>query len=337
MDILGPANARNAVTQRPDDDRSFGANDTWWKDCSSPTANDGTKWRSAPLNSLVAQLRSLIRGNGNTALSAPVVIEDNSDTMLLTGVQQLIQRGQTVFAQTDSGSADALVATLSPAPVEYKAGQRFTLKKINAPNATTSPTINVNGLGPRTIVDRRGQVLAPGDLPGSAFLDLEVDSATVRFLGIVSADLGVIGTLRNVQKFSTSARVSMSGTSGNGYIVAPWSPGTYVKQSATSLLFVLATFPTFTGGPTGSAQGTLNVGGTPLIFIPSNNNSSLSFGQGSLIQTLSGIGAGALPLSLAFQRNDATPWTGSFCFNNTDSGSYPLVTTATIIMAELGV
>lgn len=337
LDIIGPANAPNATTVRPTDTRTFGAADTWVKDCSSPSANDGTKVQAGFVNGLLGQLRNLIRGNGQTAGSVDIVTQDNTDdSMALKAIQQLIQRGQMLYAD-DSGTADALVVALSPAAAEYKKGMAFRVKKGNAPNATTAPTINANTLGNATIVDRRGQPLAPGDLPANAILELECDGTNVRFLGIVSADLGVIGTLRNVQKFSTSARVHMSGSSGNSYTVNPWNPGTYVKQSATSLLVIWATFPTFTDSSTGSAQGTLTVGGTPLIFIPSNNNASLSFGQGALIQTLPGLGAGPLALSVSFQRNDATAWTGSFCFNNTDSGSYPLVTTATIILGELGI
>ena len=40
-DIVGPANAPNAVTARPADTRSFGALDSWFKDCTSALSNDG--------------------------------------------------------------------------------------------------------------------------------------------------------------------------------------------------------------------------------------------------------------------------------------------------------
>ncbi len=337
IDLFGPASAPGAVTVRPSESRSFGAADTFFKDCSSPDLDDGTEFQAATFNQWLANMRAIVRANGQTGAGADVVTYDNADdNLLLKAMLQLMQRNQPNYA-ADTGTADALAVAPSPAFAEYKAGMRLLVKKSAADNATTAPVINVSGLGNIPVVDRRGNVLAKGDLPASAILDLEFDGTSARMLGVVSADLAALRSLTNVKQFSTSTRVHMAGAAGNAYTVNPWNPGNYVKQSPTSLLMIWATFPTFTDSPTGSAQGTLNVGGTPLVFIPSNNNSALSFGQGAIIQTLAGIGAGSLALSLTFQRNDSTAWTGSFCFNGSDSASYPAATTATIIMGELGV
>src|SRR3954469_2941599 len=99
LDILGPANAPNSVTSRPTDDRAFGTTDTWFKDCSSGVANDGTKLKAAFMNAVAGAFRALIRGNGNTASAVPVVTENNADDgMALKAIQHLIQRGQPQYA-----------------------------------------------------------------------------------------------------------------------------------------------------------------------------------------------------------------------------------------------
>ena len=105
-DILGPADAPNFTTSRPADDRTFGAVDTWMKDCTAPNNNDGTKLKAALVNALIATDRAVVRGNGNTGGGSPVVTEDNADDMMLRAIQHLIQRGQPSYA-VDSGTANA--------------------------------------------------------------------------------------------------------------------------------------------------------------------------------------------------------------------------------------
>lgn len=337
LDIFGPASAPGAVTVRPGETRSFTATDSFFKDCSDPVTDDGTEIQAAWMNQILANIRALARTNGQTGGAVDVVTEDNADDSLLRkAVQHIVQRGQTLYS-ADGGTADALVFALTPAAAEYKTGMVFYgIKSANA-NATATPTVNLNALGLKTIKDRRGQPIVAGDLPANAVLPLFYDGTNVRFLGIVSADFGVNGSLRNVQKFQTSTRVSMTGNAGNAYTVLAWTPGAYVKQSATSQLLIWATFSNFTPGPTGSTSGILTIGGTPLQFIPSNNNLAQGFGQGTIVQSVSGLAAGSLSQTLQFKRSDSTDWTGVFCFNSTESAQYPPSTTSTIVLAELGV
>lgn len=82
LDILGPgSNTPNVTTSRPADDAEYGVNDTWFKDCTSPEAQDGTKIKASILNRTIAQLRRAIRGMGIT--------ENNTDDdMLLKAIQK---------------------------------------------------------------------------------------------------------------------------------------------------------------------------------------------------------------------------------------------------------
>ncbi len=75
LDILGPASALNSVTTRPAQTTTYGATRTWFKACTSLTAQDGTQLTNDWLNNMLAQLRTAYDGIGIT--------EDNSDGMLL--------------------------------------------------------------------------------------------------------------------------------------------------------------------------------------------------------------------------------------------------------------
>jgi len=63
----------------------------------------------------------------------------------------------------DTGAADALIATFIPAVAAYKNGLEVRVRALFA-NATTTPTINYNGLGAKTIVKNGNQALSVNDI-----------------------------------------------------------------------------------------------------------------------------------------------------------------------------
>lgn len=203
LDIVGPANAPNSTTIRPGDTRVFGASDTWVKDCSSPSANDGTKIQAGWLNGIIAQLRNAIRGNGQTGAAADVVTQDNADdNMLLKAIQHIFQRNQPAYA-IDTGSANALVVALSPAAAEYKDGMRIDVKA--ATTNTGATTINVNGLGAKQVRRRGGtdQLLAFDIIAGAVQTykydgtNFQLEGAFVRPQLTANYDLYVNGSIGN--------------------------------------------------------------------------------------------------------------------------------------------
>lgn len=174
-DLLGyGSNAPNVTVTRPADTRTFASVDTWAKDCSTPTAQDGTAIQSGWLNGLLGQIRALVRGNGQTAVLADIIPVDNTDdTMALRSIQQLIQRGQTKWG-VDTGTADNLVVALSPALVEYKAG--VSIKVLVAHDGTgAAGVINANGLGNRNITRQDRSPLQLGDLLAGSVITLDDD------------------------------------------------------------------------------------------------------------------------------------------------------------------
>ncbi len=180
-DLIGPSNAPNSVTTRPADSRStngavVGAADTWFQDCTSPAANDGTKVMAAWLNGIMGQLRNAIRGNGNLlSSSTPVVVEnDTDDSMLWKAIQYLFQRNKPKYAQDISNLANTITVTLSPSPAEYTEGM-MVIAKINNNSTGGGAVINVNGLGAKTILHSDGSAIGLNDLQRSAIQALVYD------------------------------------------------------------------------------------------------------------------------------------------------------------------
>lgn len=171
-DIFGPANAANAVTVRPGDTRSFGLIDTFFKDCTSTTADDGTDIEAAWLNAITAILRALARGNGLTGAGSAIVAENNADdNILLEAIQHLIQRNKPRFA-VDVGTTNTVAVTVVPAPAELIAGMTLCVKV--AASNTGASTANVNGTV-KPIKRPDGRALMKGDLLAGGMACLSFD------------------------------------------------------------------------------------------------------------------------------------------------------------------
>jgi len=84
------------------------------------------------------------------------------------------------FSAVDSGTADALVATPVPPVPALTTNVALSIIKGSSPNATTTPSINVSGLGAKTITRFDGSAVAAGDLPAAALLPLQYDGTVFR-------------------------------------------------------------------------------------------------------------------------------------------------------------
>jgi hypothetical protein len=100
----------------------------------------------------------------------------------------------------DSGAADVYVATLSPAIVAYAAGLTVRFLPANA-NLTTTPTLNVNGLGAITITKFGQAALQASDLITTAVAEVVYD--------------GTDFELQNPATFSTALTASSVNTLTN--------------------------------------------------------------------------------------------------------------------------
>lgn len=91
-----------------------------------------------------------------------------------------IQQGRITYC-LDTGAANALVASLDFPPSAYTAGIELTVK-VAATNTGVS-TLNLNGLGVKTIKRANGSALAAGDLTAGYIVKLVYDGTDFRLLG----------------------------------------------------------------------------------------------------------------------------------------------------------
>lgn len=164
--------------------------------------------------------------------------------------------------KVDTGSANAYAITPAPAITAYTTGQIFSFKAVNA-NTTTS-TLNVNGLGVKTIKNVTGGVLVANDILANQIVVVEYDGTDF----IMVSPSGNL-TSHNLKSATTLVNVSSA--------TAPSANQVLKATSATAATW--QTLPTTftgvvgTGGTTKDltdASGTQNIahglGTTPLLY-----------------------------------------------------------------------
>jgi hypothetical protein len=108
-------------------------------------------------------LSNAVSGTGNMALTAGTTFTGTTAAARIDVSGNLTSTAGTVqYMGTGAGAADTMTATPTPALTAYTAGA-FYLVKANAANATTTPTLNISGLGAKTIVKRASTALAAND------------------------------------------------------------------------------------------------------------------------------------------------------------------------------
>jgi len=88
---------------------------------------------------------------------------------------------------TETGAADAYVISPSPAITAYAAGQRFTFIATNA--STGASTLNVSGLGVKSIVKNVSAALAAGDIAANAIVSVIYDGTNFQLLSLTIVNL----------------------------------------------------------------------------------------------------------------------------------------------------
>ena len=204
-------------------------------------------WRQSSI--MATALGALITGvTGQDALDDGTVatIEGN----LLSAI------GMAGYA-IDSGIVNAYVVTLSPAPVAYYGGMKLTLLTGNA-STSTSPTVNVNGLGAVPILEPQGYLLTTGAIPANTPVPMVYNSVAGRFeiqvrqrakpageIFIHSGSTAPAGSLivpqtaTNVSRTAYAALFAAIGTTwgvgdGSTTFGLPWVPAGYTLLQANS-------------------------------------------------------------------------------------------------------
>lgn len=258
IDLFGPTVAAQGVTVRPSETRVHGANDTFFKECTSEEIDDGTQVEAVWLNQIMELLRKVSRGNGQTGLAADIVPDvNNDDTILLRAIQHLIQRNQPRWC-IDTGSQNTVVGAPTPALAEYKAGME--IDALIAADCTGPSTANFSALGPVAIKrsdggdlqakDMRTGMIAKLQYTGSVWQLTNSQQSVIKVLtanttfyvntstghdtnynGTAAVVSGVNGPFKTIQRAVNEAfKFGPSATYGVTIIVAD---GTYAEAVAT--------------------------------------------------------------------------------------------------------
>jgi hypothetical protein len=149
-DILGPASV-GAVTTRPGRSIVRGVTNTWFVDCTSPQAQDGTLCPADYFNDSLAQLRQTFTSSG--------IIQDNADDMLWRAIQTVgIRYG------VDVGTAQALKCNFANPVLVLGLGPPPLVCLVKAANPAAGPsTFQANATAGQTLGWGDGAAIAPGD------------------------------------------------------------------------------------------------------------------------------------------------------------------------------
>lgn len=281
-DLLGPgaAAALNAVTTRPPFvpvNQGASDPDTWARDCSSPSAADGTQDKAAHMNMLLAQLRSSIRSNS--------IYEDSADDFMLA---RAMRAQRLNYIPVVGGTANALTATLDPAPASYSdlIGTPFMIKI--ALTNTGAATLNLNGLGAVAIGRSDNSALQAGDLLATRTVELMFDGGFFQIIGlspsqIIGLSPSSAGRLIDIQIFTSSGTYTptpgmtfciMEGVGGGGgggggtspdlgrvSLGAPGAAGTWGRARFTAAVIGASKAVTIGAGGAGGGPGLTGANG----------------------------------------------------------------------------
>lgn len=131
-------------------------------------------------------------------------VNSNTDLPTVTASWRKVSgsNDQTFLIAVAGGTANALTASFSPSLTSLTNGVPFFIR-CAAPNTIDSPTLNVDGLGAKTICKGANIVLTAGDLAGSGFWAiLQYDATLDKFVLANPAavlSLGVNQSWQNVQ------------------------------------------------------------------------------------------------------------------------------------------
>lgn len=168
------------------------------------------------------------------------LVKNNTPSSSRTGAALEVAEPYTASG-TDTYTVSISVTGLYSGAETYTSGDKFTIIFTNA-NATTTPTLNINSEGAKTIVDNKGNAVAAGDVHG--VLNLMYDGTNLRIIG------------------------AAGGSSGSGDVVGPGSAtdGVPALFDGTTGKLIKNSTPTGSGNPVLATSPTLV---TPNIGTPS--------------------------------------------------------------------
>lgn len=154
------------------------------------------------------------------------LVGNNTDVPVGSGNKMVTQTGlqhnTEKYAVDSSASSTAYVVALSPAPTSLTDGMTLYAKIVNS-NTTTTPTLNLNGLGAKTIVKGSNNSLNPGDILANQLCQFVYDATNTVWVlqGIPSSS----------KLYSTTTNVTVNNTATETTILTTSIPGNTLSTS----------------------------------------------------------------------------------------------------------
>lgn len=204
----------------------------------------------------------------NLALATPALAElgyDQTNERLLVGNGVQVAgiphasfndaRNGNFIRGTVGGSANALTLTMTPPPISYATGMRIGF--IASSNNTGSATINVNGLGIRTMQKFSGSSLtnlASGDLVSGVYYEAVYTGTIFQLVTLYQSGLTSVGQGNLRTSTGTISQTYNTANSGKGVqLILPG--GMYGFIPMTSVSSLSNSYPNLAIGRTGQATG----------------------------------------------------------------------------------
>jgi hypothetical protein len=240
-----------------------------------------SSWANNTLSDIQSALTASIANDGQTPITADLPMTGFKHTNVGNAAARnsyaaagQVQDSTFTWGGTAGGTSDALTLTLTPAITAYAAGQVFRFLSGASANTTTTPTLNVSGLGAVTLKRADGTALAIGDIKAGTRYEAEHDGTNFRLRALIASPalggtgvnngtftITLGGNISTAGAFTTSGANSLTLTTTGATNVTLPTSGTLVNDAVTTLSS-LASIGTITTGTWNGTIITSAYGGT---------------------------------------------------------------------------
>jgi len=288
-----------------------------------------TLWANTTLDDIASALTSSVSTNGVSVVSDDLPMNAHKFTNVTdaTARNQFAALGQVqdsvvIWGGTSGGTANALTISLTPALSAYRAGQIFRFINGMLSNTITNPTININGLGAKTIIQRDSNPLSVGHLTSGAVHEVLFDGTNFRLMSESIAQIN-----KTLQDSTVSIVDNLDPTKAVKFQASGVSPGTtrtitfpdYDLPLVSPKLNFIASVSNISGGVTGGAASPIVLDFQTVSiyskFIVVARNVVAAAGGNKNINIefkVSGAYPGGSPYSRNIRTNDTSTGTSSF-------------------------
>ena len=155
---------------------------------------------NANTDDIIVMVAGSIAADGQTPITGNLQMNNYRHTGVSAGVSQTdymrvdqVQKGTANLLTSVAGTSDVITATAAFSMTALVAGMRF-IAVAASTSTTTTPTLNPNAIGAKTIKRGAGDALAIGDIVASTLMDLYFDGTDFILLNPATLSDDSVGT-----------------------------------------------------------------------------------------------------------------------------------------------